>query len=96
MHIVRQQHPDLVFLDVVLPDMSGIEGCKQIKSDERTSGSLVLGISGTLTSGIDLAESLDGGADAYITKPIDGPVLLAHVNALLRTKKGGTGYSGIE
>ena len=87
LRIVREQHPDLVLLDVVLPDMSGIEVCKQIKSDERTSGSLVLGISGTLTSGIDLAESLDGGADAYITKPIDGPVLLAHVNALLRTKK---------
>jgi PAS domain S-box-containing protein len=47
----------------------------------------VLGISGTMTSGINQAESLDGGADAYITKPIDGPALLAHVNALLRTKK---------
>ncbi len=87
LRIVREQLPDLVLLDVVLPDMSGIEVCKQIKSDERTSGSLVLGISGTLTSGMNQAESLDGGADAYITKPIDGPALLAHVNALLRTKK---------
>jgi PAS domain S-box-containing protein len=67
--------------------MSGVEVCKQIKSDERTSGSLVLGISGTRTSSINTAESLDGGADAYITKPIDGQALLAHVNALLRTKK---------
>jgi PAS domain S-box-containing protein len=87
LRIVREQRPDLVLLDVVLPDMSGIEVCRQIKSDERTSGSLVLGISGTLTSGINQAESLDGGADAYITKPIDGPTLLAHVNALLRTKR---------
>jgi PAS domain S-box-containing protein len=87
LRIVREQRPDLVLLDVVLPDMSGIEVCKQIKSDERTSGSLVLGISGTLTSASNTAESLDGGADAYITKPIDGPALLAHVNALLRTKK---------
>jgi PAS domain S-box-containing protein len=87
LRIVKEQRPDLVLLDVVLPDMSGIEVCKQIKSDERTSGSLVLGISGTRTSGSNMAESLDGGADAYITKPIDGETLLAHVNALLRTKK---------
>ena len=87
LRIVREDHPDLVLLDVVLPDMSGIEVCKQIKSDQGTSGSLVLSISGTRTSGLNTAESLDGGADAYITKPIDGQTLLAHVNALLRTKK---------
>lgn len=87
LRIVSEQRPDLVLLDVVLPDMSGIEVCKQIKSDERTCGSLVLGISGTRTSASNTAESLDGGADAYITKPIDGPALIAHVNALLRTKK---------
>ena len=84
---VTDQHPDLVLLDVVLPDMSGIEVCKQIKSAEQTKGTLVLSISGTRTSGTSQAESLDGGADAYITKPIDGDALLAHVNALLRTKK---------
>lgn len=87
LRIVREQHPDLVLLDVVLPDMSGIEVCKRIKSDERTSGALVLSISGTRTSATNTAQSLDGGADAYITKPIDGQALLAHVNALLRTKR---------
>jgi PAS domain S-box-containing protein len=87
LRIVREQHPDLVLLDVVLPDMSGIEVCKQIKSEKTTCGSLVLSISGTKTSGINTAESLDVGADGYITKPIDGEALLAHVNALLRTKK---------
>ena len=87
LRMVREQRPDLVLLDVVLPDMSGLEVCKQIKSDEQTSGSLVLSISGTRTSGINTAESLDGGADGYITKPIDGQALLAHVNALLRTKR---------
>lgn len=87
LRIVREQRPDLVLLDVVLPDMSGIEVCKLIKSDEEIGGCLVLSISGTRTSGINTAESLDGGADGYITKPIDGQALLAHVNALLRTKK---------
>ena len=87
LRIVMEQQPDLVLLDVVLPDMSGIEVCKQIKSGEQASSTLVLSISGTRTSGPSQAESLDGGADGYITKPIDGEALLAHVNALLRTKK---------
>lgn len=85
--MVMEQEPDLVLLDVVLPDMSGIEVCKRIQSDNRTNGTLVLNISGTRTSGFSQAESLDGGADGYLTKPIDGQALLAHVNALLRTKK---------
>jgi PAS domain S-box-containing protein len=85
--MVTEDEPDLVLLDVVLPDMSGIEVCKQIKSDERTNKTLVLSISGLRTSGTSQAESLDGGADGYVTKPIDGQALLAHVNALLRTKK---------
>jgi PAS domain S-box-containing protein len=87
LRVVADQQPDLVLLDVVLPDMSGIEVCKQIKSTEQTNGTLVLSISGTRTSGPSQAESLDGGADGYITKPIDGEALLAHVNALLRTKR---------
>ncbi|MEN3330269.1 MAG: hypothetical protein V7638_5076 [Acidobacteriota bacterium] len=86
LRLVTEQQPDLVLLDVVLPDMSGIEVCKRIKSEQRTGGPLVLSISGTRTSGTSQAESLDGGADGYITKPIDGQALLAHVNALLRTK----------
>ena len=87
LRVVTEQEPDLVLLDMVLPDMSGIQVCKQIKSDEQTNGTLVLSISGVQTSGTRQAESLDGGADGYITKPIDGPALLAHVNALLRTKR---------
>lgn len=87
LRIVTDQQPDLVLLDVVLPGMSGIEVCRQIKSGERGNSTLVLSISGVRTSGTNQAESLDGGADGYITKPIDGRALLAHVNALLRTKK---------
>lgn len=87
LQIVTDQQPDLVLLDVVLPDMSGIEVCGRIKSSDRSNGTLVLSISGVRTSGTSQAESLDSGADGYITKPIDGEALLAHVNALLRTKK---------
>jgi PAS domain S-box-containing protein len=87
LRLVSEQNPDLVLLDVVLPDMDGIDVCKQIKSNEESSGVLVLNISGMRTSSINAAEGLDGGADGFITKPIDGRTLLAHVRALLRIKE---------
>jgi DNA-binding response OmpR family regulator len=87
LRIVADVSPDLVLLDVVLPDMDGIDVGRKIKSDERSSGVLVLNISGSRTSTMDAAEGLDGGADGFLTKPIDNSVLLAHVKALLRTKR---------
>lgn len=87
LRIVAENPPDLVLLDVILPDMSGADVCKQIKSNERSAGVLVLHISGVRTSAINEIEGLEGGADGYVTKPIDGRTLLAHVNALLRIKK---------
>jgi PAS domain S-box-containing protein len=87
LRLVSEQNPDLVLLDVVLPDMDGIDVCKQIKSNEESSGVFVLNISGMRTSSINAAEGLDGGADGFITKPIDGRTLLAHVRALLRIKE---------
>jgi len=87
LRIVREQRPDLVLLDVMLPDVSGIEVCKQIKSDERTATILVTHISGMKMSAENRAEGLEAGADGYLTKPIEPRVLLAHVNALLRIKR---------
>lgn len=87
LRLVAENPLDLVLLDVILPDMSGIEVCKQIKRDEKTSGVLILNISGMKTSSMNAIEGLEGGADGYLTKPIDHRALLAHVNALLRSKK---------
>jgi PAS domain S-box-containing protein len=87
LRIVSETPLDLVLLDVVLPDMSGIDVCKLIKRDEKTSGVLILNISGMKTSSTNAIEGLEGGADSYLTKPIDHRALLAHVNALLRSKR---------
>lgn len=87
LRIVAENPPDLVLLDVILPDMSGVEVCKYIKSNQRSAGVFVLNISGVRTSAINEIEGLEGGADGYVTKPIDGRTLIAHVNALLRIKK---------
>jgi DNA-binding response OmpR family regulator len=88
LRIARQERPDLVLLDVRLPDMSGLEACRQIKADPRLAGIFVIHISGIETSSDIQAEALESGADLYLTKPVEYRKLLAHIRALLRIKSG--------
>jgi PAS domain S-box-containing protein len=81
------QLPDLVVLDVRLPDISGLEVCRQIKADPATAAIPVLQTSATFTSSSRKIEGLDSGADAYLAQPIDDLELLATVRALLRTRR---------
>lgn len=81
-----QDCPDLVILDVKLPDISGYEVCRRIKSDPRTRSVPVLQISASFVSNESKVQALEGGADGYLTHPIDATVLVATVNALLRLK----------
>lgn len=87
LQMVKDQLPDLVLLDVILPDLDGMEVCKLIKADEATARILVIQISGMLISDDNAAEALEAGADGYLTKPVEPRALLAHVNALLRWKQ---------
>src|SRR5687767_11163521 len=70
LQLARQQQPDLILMDVVLPDISGVAVCKQIKADAELASILVIQISGVQTSADDQADALDAGADGYLTKPI--------------------------
>jgi PAS domain S-box-containing protein len=85
--LVAEQLPDLVLLDVMLPDLDGIEVCKTIKSNEQTAAIPVINVSGKRTSADNEAEGLEAGADGYLTKPFDARTLLAHVKALLRMRQ---------
>ena len=76
--------PDAVVLDVRLPDISGFEVCHRIKHDPATCHVPVLLMSATETAGGKKAEGLDGGADAYLTHPVDSTELLATIRAILR------------
>lgn len=87
LRIVNKELPDLVLLDVMLPDLSGIEACRRIKADPATAGVLVIHVSGIRTSADSAAEGLEAGADGYLVKPIEPRELVAHVNALLRLKQ---------
>ncbi|MFN2516928.1 MAG: PAS domain S-box protein [Pyrinomonadaceae bacterium] len=87
LRLVTEQSPDLVLLDVMLPDIDGIEVCKIIKSNEQTAAIPVINVSGRRTSADREAEGLEAGADGYLTKPFEQRTLLAHVRALLRMKQ---------
>jgi two-component system NtrC family sensor kinase len=79
--------PDLVILDVQLPDFSGYQVCRQIKNNPFTAGVTVLQISASFVSNESKVEALEGGADGYLTHPIDATVLVATVRSLLRLKQ---------
>jgi signal transduction histidine kinase len=81
-----ERNPRLVILDVRLPDMDGWEVCKRIKGNPATSSILVLQTSATFTSESDTVRALEGGADGCLTEPIEPPVLVATVRALLRAR----------
>jgi len=74
--------PDLVLLDVILPDVSGVDLSRQIKMEFPAVA--VLQTSAAISSAHDRALSLAGGADAFLVEPIEPEELLATVNALLR------------
>jgi len=79
--------PDLVILDVHLPDLAGTEVCRRIKSDPDTAHVAVLEISAAFTTAEDKVKALDSGADGYLTHPLDSIVLEATVRSLLRLRK---------
>jgi PAS domain S-box-containing protein len=78
------EKPDLIVLDVSLPDIDGFEVCRRIKAHPPTSAIPVLHMSGVFVSTRDRAQALEGGADGYLTKPVEAREFVATVRALLR------------
>jgi two-component system cell cycle sensor histidine kinase/response regulator CckA len=85
--IAREFQPTVAIVDVHLPDMDGFEVCRRLKSSEQTAGIAVLQISAMYASDEARVTALDGGADAYLSEPVDPKVLQATVNALARMRK---------
>lgn len=81
--LVRQQQPDLVVLDVIMPGMDGLEVCQRLRSDETLYNIPILLL--TVRKDIeDRVRGLERGADDYLSKPFDLRELSLRVKALLR------------
>ncbi len=83
LHLAKQQQPDLIILDVMMPRKTGMEVCQILRSQADFANTLII----ILTALNDEASHLKGfevGADDYVSKPISPKVLISRVNALLR------------
>jgi PAS domain S-box-containing protein len=83
---MMSEDPDLVLLDVNLPDMSGFEVCQALKSDPKTAQVPVLHLSASYLGAQDQVHGLEGGADGYLTQPVEPTVLIATIGSLLRAR----------
>jgi two-component system, OmpR family, alkaline phosphatase synthesis response regulator PhoP len=83
--IAEQMKPDLVVLDVMMPEMDGIETCQEIRKRESLSKTIVLFLTARSEDYSQIA-GFDAGADDYVNKPINPRVLISRIQALLKRK----------
>lgn len=83
---IRSRTPDLILLDLMLPEVDGLEVCRCVKKDAKTADIPVIMLTAKGTEA-DIVAGLEMGADDYITKPFSPRVLMARVKAVLRRKE---------
>jgi DNA-binding response OmpR family regulator len=82
LQIARQQHPELVLLDVNMPKLDGFEVCRNLRSDPATSAMKIVMLTAR-GADVDRARAREAGADDYFIKPFSPVQLLNKVYALL-------------
>jgi PAS domain S-box-containing protein len=86
LQVTRERRPDLVLLDVRLPDLSGIDICRQIKADAALLDIFVVLVSGMATSAADKVNGAETGADDYMVKPVNPDEFLARIRTIVRLR----------
>ncbi|RRR75748.1 MAG: response regulator [Candidatus Viridilinea halotolerans] len=82
-HTAQDQRPDLLLIDLVMPNLDGYEALRQLRNDSRTSHLPIIILSAR-TAASDLVHGFETGADDYITKPVMGDELVARIRGQLR------------
>jgi two-component system, OmpR family, alkaline phosphatase synthesis response regulator PhoP len=85
LRLVRDWHPDLILLDVMMPKISGFEVCKRLRADPQTCSTAVLMIT-ALDQQSDVDRAVEAGTDDFLTKPINKTELLVRVRSLLKSR----------
>ncbi len=86
LRLTQEHRPDLILLDVMMPDLSGIEVCRRLRSERRTASIPIILVSGRDPSG-GRVEGLLAGASDYVTKPVNLPDLNDRIQVLLARGK---------
>jgi len=84
--LLESFHPDVILLDVMMPDMSGIQFCQKFKSRLKWAHIPVIMVT-ALSTKEELSQCLNAGADDFISKPVSGTELRARVRSMLRIKQ---------
>lgn len=81
-----KEQPDVILLDLMMPEMDGFAVCKHLKASSVTRTIPVIMLTGMKVDAVDRVKGLDAGADSFLTKPVEAIELVAQVNVMLRIK----------
>ena len=79
--------PDVILLDIIMPEMDGFEVCRRLKQDERTRDIPVVFLTAMKEDREKRIKALEVGGEAFLNKPIDEPELVAQIQAMLKIKE---------
>jgi two-component system alkaline phosphatase synthesis response regulator PhoP len=85
LRLAQTERPDLVFLDVMIPRLSGYEVCRRIKEDDHLKSIYVILLTARGQE-MDRERGIDAGADEYMTKPFDPDVIIQRAQEILRVE----------
>ena len=86
--IANTELPDLILLDIMMPEMDGVETCYELRKNDKLKNTLIAFLTARSEEYSEIA-GLEAGADDYIQKPIRPRLLLTRIKALLRRKESG-------
>jgi DNA-binding response OmpR family regulator len=87
LEIVHREQPDLVLLDVQLPDLTGLELCRRLRLDSAAKDTVIVMVSASAAEN-EVDAGLSAGADDYVTKPFAPSNLVGRIEALLAGRAG--------
>ena len=81
--VIRQSKPDLILMDIYMPELGGLDLCRKLKADPETAKIPIVILTGSRET-IDVMSGIYAGAFEYITKPVGGDVLINKIRSILK------------